>query len=69
MVEAVLIAAHLAPPGSLQAKQLRHLHAQPSLIQSCYVGKKCLAFMHAGSLRSCPALCDPVVCGLPGFSV
>ena len=28
-----------------------------------------LASTHAGSLRSCPTLCDPVVCGLPGFSV
>ena len=25
--------------------------------------------MHAGSLLSCPAFCDPVDCGLPGFSV
>ena len=25
--------------------------------------------MHAGSLQSHPALCNPVVCGLPGFSV
>ena len=24
--------------------------------------------MHPGSLRSCPALCDPIDCGLPGFS-
>ena len=25
--------------------------------------------MHVGSLRSCLTLCDPVDCGLPGFSV
>ena len=25
--------------------------------------------MHAQSLPSCPALCDPVDCNLPGFSV
>ena len=25
--------------------------------------------MHAGSLRLCSTLCDPVDCGLPGFSV
>ena len=31
--------------------------------------KKSLVFMHAGSLQSCMALCDPVDCGLPGFSV
>ena len=32
-------------------------------------GKKSLASMRTGSLRSCPTLCDPVDCGLPGFSV
>ena len=32
-------------------------------------GKKCLASMCAGSRRSCLTLCDPVDCGLPGFSV
>ena len=31
--------------------------------------KKSLAFMHAGSLWPCPTLCDPVDCGLSGFSV
>ena len=55
-------------PGSPQAKQLCHLHAQPSLEQSCY-GQKSLASTCAGSLQSCPTLCDPVDCGLPGFSV
>ena len=30
--------------------------------------KKNLAIMHSGSLRSCPTLCNPVDCGLPGFS-
>ena len=25
--------------------------------------------MHAKSLQSCPALCDPINCSLPGFSV
>ena len=60
MVEAVLIAAHLAPPGSLQAKQLHHLHAQPSLIQSCYSRQKmsCIyacrvTSVVSGSLRPC----------------
>ena len=32
-------------------------------------GKKILASMRAGSLWSCPTLCSPVDCGLPGFSV
>ena len=31
-------------------------------------GKKSLVSMHAGSLQSCPTLCDPVDCGLSGFS-
>ena len=30
---------------------------------------KPLASMHTGSLWSCLTLCDPVDCGLPGFSV
>ena len=34
--EAVRVPAHLAPPGSLQAKQLRPLHIQLSLGQSCH---------------------------------
>ena len=32
-------------------------------------GQKSFASMCTGSLRSCPTLCDPVDCGLPGFSV
>ena len=69
--EAVCVPEHLAPPGSPQAKQLHHLHAQFSLGQSCHrhkKKKKNLASLCAG-LRSCPTLCDPVDCGLPGFSV
>ena len=31
--------------------------------------KKSLMSMHMGSLWSCPTLCDPVDCGLPGFSI
>ena len=40
VAKAVGVPAHLAPPGSLQAKQLHHLHAQPSLGQSCHRQKK-----------------------------
>ena len=65
--EAVHVPAHLAPPESLQAKQLRHLHAQPSLRQSCHK-QKILASMRTRLLSLCPTLCDPVDCGLPGFS-
>ena len=40
VAEAVHAPAHLAPPGSLQAKQLCHLHAQLSLGQSFHRQKK-----------------------------
>ena len=51
VAEAVPVPAQLAPPGSLQAKQLHHLHTQLSLGQSCHrQKKKNLASMHAGSL-------------------
>ena len=63
--EAVCVPAHLAPPGSLQAKQLRHLHAQLSL-GLCHRGKS-LVSIHTGSLLLCLTLCDPVDCDLPGF--
>ena len=66
--EAVCVSAQLALPGSPQAKQLCHLHNQLSLGQS-YHGQKRLASMLPGSLQVCLALCDPVDCGLPGFSV
>ena len=33
------------------------------------MGKKILVPMRAGSLWSCPILCNPVDCGPPGFSV
>ena len=67
-MEAVRVPAHLVPPGSPQAKQLHHLYAQLSLAQSCH-RQKSLASMRTGSPRSYPTLCNPVDCGLPGFSV
>jgi len=66
--EAVCVPAHLALPGSPQAKQLHHLQAQLSLGQCCR-REKSLVSMHTGFLWLCPTLCDPVDCGLPGFSV
>ena len=66
--EAVCVLAHLAPPGSPQAKQLHHFHAQLSLGQSCR-RQKSLASTCARLLWLCLTLCDPVDCGLPGFSV
>ena len=32
-------------------------------------GKKRLVFMLTGLIQSCPTLCNPVDCGLPGFPV
>ena len=65
--EAVHVPAHLVLPGSPQDKQLHHL------MLNSHWGKlpqaKSLAFMHAGSVQSCPNLCDPEDCGLPGFPV
>ena len=58
-MEAVCVPAHLAPPGSLQAKQLRHLHIQLSLGQSCHRQKKScfyarrVASVMFSSLRLC----------------
>ena len=55
-----------------QTKQLHHLHAQPSLGQSCHRQKKkkkkglhVCKQGHLGHIQ----LCDPVDSGLPGFSV
>ena len=69
VVEAICVPAHCAPPGSPKAKHLCHLHAQLSLGQSYHRQKKNLASICTGSLWSYPTLCDPVDCGLPGFSV
>ena len=69
VAEAVRVPAHLAPPGSPQAKQLCHRHAQLSLGQSCHRQKKGLVSMRAGSLQSCLTLCNPVDRGLTSFSV
>ena len=60
-METVHVPPHLAPPGSPQAKQLCHLHARPSLGQSCHRQNKSLASMHTGSLQSCSSLYNPVL--------
>ena len=70
--EAVRVPAHSALPGSPQAKQPHHLHAQLSLGQSCHRPKKKeknFVSICAGSLLSSSTLWDAVECGLPGFSV
>ena len=66
VAETVCVPAHLALPGSLQLKQLCHLHTQLSLMQSCHrqkkkkKKKKNLVYMYTESLWSCPTLCEPV---------
>ena len=62
------MSAHLAPPGSLQPKQLRQIHAQPSMGQSCHRQKKVLHLCMQGHFGHAQ-LCDTVDCGLSGFSV
>ena len=53
------VQAHLALPGSPQAKQLHHLHAQLSLGQSCHRQKKSSTYacrvtsVVSDSLRPC----------------
>ena len=69
---AVCVPVHSVLPGSLQPKWLHHLHSQPTLEQNCHRQKKektSFASMHLGLLWSCPTLCDPGHCSLPGFSV
>ena len=45
VVEAVHVPAHLASPGSPQAKQLHQFHAQLSLRQSCHRPKMSCAYV------------------------
>ena len=58
-VKAVCVPAHQAPPGSLQAKLLGHLHAQLSLGQSCHRQKRSCIYTHrvasvvSNSLQPC----------------
>ena len=74
-LEAVHVPAHLAPPGSLQAKQLYHLHAQLSLGQSYHKQKKSCLFAHriasvvSDSLQPCRLWPARLLCqgrGSPG---
>jgi len=67
-LEAIRVSAHLVLPGSPQARELRYCHAQLLLGQSCHRQKKNLASMQARSFQLCLILCNPVDCGLPGFS-
>ena len=73
--EAVRVPAHLEPPGSLQAKQLHHLHAQLSLGESCHrqKNKSCfyacrVASVMSDSLRPCRLWPARLLCQGGGFS-
>ena len=59
VAEAVCVPAHLALPGSLQAKQLCHIHTPLSLEQSCHRQEKSCIYAHkvssvvSSSLQPC----------------
>ena len=65
----LIVSKSLQPCRLWQAKQLCHLHAPLSLGQSCHRPKRISRLYMQGSLQSCPTICSPVDCGLPGFSV
>ena len=68
VAEAIHVPAYFAPPGSMEPKKLRHLHAQHSLVQSCYRQKmSCIYACRVASVMS--YLWDSVGCGRPGISV
>ena len=60
-------------PGMKQSVTLHTLHCAIFTLNSlegrAAIGKRNLVSMRAGLLQSCPTLCNPVDCGLPGFSV
>ena len=66
--EAVHVPAYLVPLGSLQASSCFTFTPNSHWGRDAH-SKNCLASMHAGSLRVCLTLCDPVDCVLPGFCV
>ena len=74
VVEAVRVLVHSTSPGSLQAKQLCHLHAQLSLEQSCNRRKRCCVYTHrvtsvvSYSLQPCRLWPARFLCQRGGFS-
>ena len=74
VVEAVCVPAHLALPGSLQANQLYHFHAQLSLGQSCHRQKRSCIYTHrvasvvSNSLQPCRLWPARLLCQAGGFS-
>jgi len=75
VAEALRVPAYLVPPGSPQAKQLCHLHAQLSLGQSCHMQKnKSCIYVHrvtsvvSHSLQPCILCPARLLCQGRGFS-
>ena len=72
--EAVHVPVHLAPPGSPQAKELRHLHAQLSPGQSCHRPKKSCVYARrvtsvmSNALRPCRLWPARLLCQRARFS-
>ena len=66
--EAVRVPAHLAPPGSLQAKSCATFTLNSHWGRAARGKKKSLASVRTGSLQWCRTVCAPADCGLPGFS-
>ena len=66
-VEAAHVPAHLALPGSPQAKQQHHRHAQLTGAELPQAKMPCACVQRVN--QSCPTLCDPIDCGLPGSSL
>ena len=48
---------------------LNILHIFKYIWRIIYIYTYISIYMHAQSLQSCPTLCDPLDCSLPGFSV
>ena len=73
VVEAVRVLVHSTSPGSLQAKQLCHLHAQLSLEQSCNRRKRCCVYTYrvasvvSYSLQPCRLWPARFLCQRGGF--
>ena len=67
-MEAVHVPAPWVPPGAHKPGSCTTFTLNPHWGRAA-TGKKRLASMLAGSLQSCPALCDPVDYCLLGFSV
>ena len=62
-VEVAHVPAHLALPGSPQAKHHRHAQLTGAELPQAKMSCTCVHRVN----QSCPTLCDPVDCGLPGF--